>query len=234
MALFSRPTTRDRKAPQYANGNGPQFVASRPSSTVPSPKSENQDVEMVDVPSTSSPKELSLVAGVTAANVNGQRPIIKQEHRPLLGIKKESNRPSPSRDMNEHGKRSRESSTMEDGGPAKKVCLLHFFLHYSDFMMLVSLINGANFRDGWVIFVHYVRLKSGTISTIPACCCIHLTFQSILSPQYSPANLRTGHSPFERQSDRSCGGSGSTGSSAESNPSTSTRWSCAATQETCR
>jgi senataxin len=123
IALFSRPTIRDR--PQYLNGNGPQSVTSRPTSAIPSPKSENEDVGIVDVPRASSSRKPSVVADNTSMVVNGNRPTTKQEQdMSILGIRKESKKPSLTEDRNEHGKRSREASAMEEDRPAKKVCAL--------------------------------------------------------------------------------------------------------------
>lgn len=121
MALFSKPTTRDRKAPQRLNGNGPQSVPSRPTSAVPSPKSENDD----DTPGASGSRKPAAVAGsIVSTSMNGHRPTVKQgQNMSFLGIKKESRESTPAADMNEHGKRSRETSMLEEGGPAKKVCL---------------------------------------------------------------------------------------------------------------
>ena len=119
MALFSKPTTRDRKMNPNFNGTLGASAPSRQSSTAPSPKPENLDVEMVDAPSTSTSRKSSVGAPMS---VNGNRPAVKQESRSLLGIKKEgSKKISSVRDLNEHGKRSRETSVMDEGEPPKKV-----------------------------------------------------------------------------------------------------------------
>lgn len=131
MALFSRLTTRDRKAPSNVNGNA---TPSRPTSAVPSPKSEDPDVEMKDVPSASTSRTSSVVAGSTGpvTGMNGQRPSVRPgQSFSAFGIKKESKKPSPVGEMNEHGKRARETP-MLDGGPTMKVCpfmMLYFQTH---------------------------------------------------------------------------------------------------------
>ncbi|KAG0651762.1 tRNA-splicing endonuclease positive effector [Hyphodiscus hymeniophilus] len=122
MGLFSRPTTRDRKVAPRVNGNVASSVVSRQSATIPSPKSENDDVVMIDPPSTSTSRKSSGVStNPPSANLNGARPVVKREPQSLLGIKKESSKKSSTRDLNEHGKRSRETSAIEEGEPPKKI-----------------------------------------------------------------------------------------------------------------
>lgn len=125
MGLFSRRTSRDRVPTNYLNENGAQSASSRPGSAAPSIKSENEDVGMIDAPSNYS-SSLSRMPSVVASNVvstgvNGNRPVKKEPNMSMLGIKRESKKPSPpAAAMNEHGKRARETAT-ENDGPSKKV-----------------------------------------------------------------------------------------------------------------
>jgi senataxin len=126
MALFSKPTSRDRNPAQYVNGSVARSVTSVQSSAAPYPELKNDDVEMVDASTTSSSRKSSEVApGATSTMVNGHRPAVKHD---LLGIRKESKKLSSARDLNEHGKRSRETSMMEEGEPLKKVYKISTFL----------------------------------------------------------------------------------------------------------
>lgn len=148
MGLFSRPTSRDRVAPQYLHGNGLQSVPSKTGSAAPSVKLEDEDVEMIDAPSTSSSsssRKPSGVAGTVASTtVNGNRPVKQDPKMSMLGIKKESKRPSPPATTNEHGKRSRETSIMEEGGPSKKVCSFNIS-HYCDLHGEATIDNHAKY-----------------------------------------------------------------------------------------
>ena len=134
MALFSKPTTGDRRLAAHDNGNLTPSMMSRQSSVVTSPKSENDDIEMVDAPSTSTSRKSSVTAPALPVGMIEKRPLAKPEHRSLLGIKKESIRKPSSPEFNEHGKRSRETSTEDDGEPTKKVCCvclgLFFWNHH--------------------------------------------------------------------------------------------------------
>jgi senataxin len=130
MTLLSKPTTRDRRMDQHINGHLTHSVESGPTSATLSPKSENLDVEMVDTTGTSTPTDSSFVSTSAPLTVTSKnRLVVKQEARSLLGIQKESRPPPRARDFNEHGKRSREASMMDEAEPVQKVRALVPFQH---------------------------------------------------------------------------------------------------------
>jgi len=144
MALLSKPTCHDHVHTLSANLNTTLPVL--PKLEIENMKTEDTNVEMVDAPSLPNSRKSSIGSNSTKSTETKSGQISSKGIPPRAGLlnystksplsgsspsimKQKSGNPSPvgqksAQALNEHGKRSGDPMTMDDGSASKKVCEL--------------------------------------------------------------------------------------------------------------